>query len=142
MEPGGPAGFIETEAPARPPGQEGYKIMKIVHYREEAQQHFDGEQVRGVTGRVVIGQADGASHFCMRVFELATDGYTPRHAHPWEHEIFIHAGHGQILRSGEWVPLDAGCVVIIPGGEEHQIRNDGHAPLVFACLIPAGAPEL
>jgi oxalate decarboxylase/phosphoglucose isomerase-like protein (cupin superfamily) len=35
-----------------------------------------------------------------------------------------------------------GDAVFVPGGEEHQIRNAGTAPLTFLCLIPAGAPEI
>ncbi|MBW2198527.1 MAG: cupin domain-containing protein, partial [Deltaproteobacteria bacterium] len=35
-----------------------------------------------------------------------------------------------------------GHVIFIPGNEAHQLRNAGEDPLVFACLIPSGAPEL
>lgn len=116
--------------------------MKVIHYSEAESKRFEGEGVEGVTGRVVIGKADGASNFCMRVFELAVDGYTPRHSHDWEHEIFIHAGQGEVLRRNEWQPVSAGNVIFIPGGEEHQIRNRGDSKLIFVCLIPSGAPEL
>ncbi len=116
--------------------------MKIIHYGEAAPQRFEGDAVRGVTGRVAIGAEDGADRFCMRVFELAASGYTPKHSHEWEHEIFVHQGAGEVFRDGGWVPVGPGHVVFIPGGERHQIRNAGAGPFVFACLIPAGAPEL
>lgn len=116
--------------------------MKIIHYTEVIPQSFDGAQVRGVAGRVVIGQDDGAANFCMRVFELSPDGYTPRHQHEWEHEIFFHAGDGEVYRNGEWQSVHPGAVVFIPGNELHQIRNCGSHKLVFVCLIPSGAPEL
>jgi quercetin dioxygenase-like cupin family protein len=116
--------------------------MKHIHFREAQAQHFDGGPARGVTGWVAIGRADGADRFCMRVFEIAPGGHTPCHRHPWEHEILIHAGSGEVLRKGVWEPLGAGEVLFIPGGEEHQIRNRSDGPLVFACLIPAGVPEL
>ena len=116
--------------------------MKHIAYRQLPASRFDAETVKGVSGRVAIGQADGAANFCMRVFEVAENGYTPRHRHPWEHEIFVHAGHGEVFDQGRWVPIAAGDALFIPANEEHQIRNAAAEPLVFVCLIPAGVPEL
>lgn len=116
--------------------------MRIVRTDAVEPVFFHSGAAQGVTGRIVIGQADGAPHFCMRRFDLAPQGHTPRHAHAWEHEIFFHAGSGEVLHRGEWRPVRAGDAVFIPGGEEHQIRNSGENALVFLCLIPAGAPEL
>lgn len=116
--------------------------MKIMHYSDATPQSFDGDTVRGVTGRIAIGQADGAVNFCMRVFELLPKGHTPLHQHEWEHEIFFHAGKGEIYQDGQWQPVSSGSTVFIPGNEMHQIRNQGSQKLVFVCLIPAGAPEL
>lgn len=116
--------------------------MKITHYSECDGVLFDSEAVKGVTGRVAIGQADGAKNFCMRVFELEEGGYSPRHSHEWEHEIFVHSGKGEILNKDKWVPISTGYIVFVPGNLVHQIRNVGDEPFVFACLIPVGAPEL
>jgi quercetin dioxygenase-like cupin family protein len=116
--------------------------MKIVSYGQETEKRFDGGAASGVSGRVVIGKADGAANFCMRVFELDRDGFTPRHSHEWEHEIFFHAGNGEVWKGGEWVPVTPGTAAYIPGGEEHQIRNRGEGKLTFVCLIPSGAPEI
>ena len=116
--------------------------MKIIHYSEAEPKHFDADNVKGVTGRVVIGNSDGAKNFCMRIFELSEKGYSPRHSHEWEHEILIHSGKGEVLNNEKWVPVSKGHVVFIPGNEDHQIRNTGKDPLIFACLIPSGVPEL
>jgi quercetin dioxygenase-like cupin family protein len=116
--------------------------MKIIHYSEAEPKHFHGDTVKEVTGRVVIGNSDGANNFCMRVFELSEGGYTPKHAHDWEHEIIIHSGSGEVFSRDNWIPVTKGHVIFIPGNEEHQIRNAGQNLLVFACLIPAGPPEL
>ncbi len=116
--------------------------MKIVNYKEIEPTRFDNEVAKGVAGRVVIGKADGADNFCMRVFELEGNGHTPCHTHDWEHEIFFHSGRGEVLSNGRWTPVSPGTAVLIPGNEEHQIRNHGDEPLVFVCLVPAGAPEL
>ncbi|MDM8524028.1 cupin domain-containing protein [Desulfococcaceae bacterium HSG8] len=116
--------------------------MKIMHYSEAEPKYFDSDAAKGVAGRVVIGKADGADNFCMRVFELSENGYSPRHSHEWEHEIFVHSGKGEVFCNGEWLSLNPGSVIFIPGSEEHQIRNTGEGKLVFVCLIPSGAPEL
>ncbi|MCP4118327.1 MAG: cupin domain-containing protein [Desulfobacteraceae bacterium] len=116
--------------------------MKIVDYKDIEPTRFDNDVAKGVTGRVVIGKADGADNFCMRVFELGKDGHTPCHTHEWEHEIFFHSGNGEVLSEDQWTPVSPGTAVLIPGNGKHQIRNRGEEPLVFVCLVPAGAPEL
>jgi len=116
--------------------------MKIIHYSEAAAQKYSGDLTEGVTGRVVIGQGDGAENFCMRVFELSAGGFSARHSHEWEHEVFIHSGQGELYHNQRWVPLARGDVVFIPGNEEHQLKNAGEDPFVFVCVIPSGAPEI
>ncbi len=116
--------------------------MKIIHYGEAEERKYPSDQAQGASGRVVIGKADGAQNFCMRVFEIAAGGMSGKHSHEWEHEVFVHAGKGAIWQKGSWNPLTSGSVVFIPGNEEHQLKNTGDAPLVFVCVIPAGAPEL
>ncbi len=117
--------------------------MKVIsHYSETESKQFDGEVVKGVNGRVVIGQKDNALNFCMRIFTIAPEGYTPRHSHAWEHEILVHSGSGQVWQDGKWVDVRPGAVIFVPGNEEHQLRNSSAADFVFACVIPKGAPEL
>lgn len=116
--------------------------MKLTHYSREKATRIDNDTVKGVTGRVVIGRADGAPNFCMRVFELDAAGFTPKHKHDWEHEIFFHGGQGEVWQAGGWVPVTTGSVAFIPGNEEHQIRNTGEDKLTFVCLVPSGAPEM
>ncbi len=117
-------------------------IMKVIQYKDVASTRFDNEVAKGIDGRVVIGKADQANNFCMRVFEIEPNGHTPRHTHAWEHEIFVHQGTGQVFNQGNWDNINAGSIVFVPGDEEHQFKNTGDSPLVFACLIPSDAPEL
>lgn len=116
--------------------------MKIMEYRKVAPTDFDNGGMKGVAGRVVIGRSDGAENFCMRVFEIAPGGHTPKHMHDWEHEVFIHAGSGECYHNGLWHPLKAGDVMFMPSNEEHQLRNTGRDAFVFVCLVPSKAPEL
>ena len=116
--------------------------MKIIHYKEAKIKTYSGNAPQGIAGRVVIGKDDGARDLCMRVFELEPGTYTGKHAHEWEHEVFVHSGKGSILRDDQWAPFAVGSVIFIPGGEEHQLRNDGHEKLTFVCVIPTGPPEM
>jgi quercetin dioxygenase-like cupin family protein len=116
--------------------------MRIMKYTEIKPTLFSNEEIKGVAGRVVIGKNEGAENFCMRVFEIAPGGYTRKHIHEWEHEIFVYAGKGEFLGNGRWNPVKAGDAVFVPGNEEHQIKNTGKDLFVFVCLVPSTAPEL
>ncbi|MBM4295240.1 MAG: cupin domain-containing protein [Deltaproteobacteria bacterium] len=116
--------------------------MKIISYTQAGATRFDSDLARGIAARVVIGKNDGAPNFSMRVFEIAPGGHTPRHAHDWEHEMFVHAGAGEVYGNGRWQPMTAGNVLFIPAHEEHQMRNTGNELLIVVCLVPGTAPEL
>jgi quercetin dioxygenase-like cupin family protein len=116
--------------------------MKITEYTKIKPNIFNNDQMKGVAGRVVIGKNDGAKSFYMRVFEVASGGYTPKHTHDWEHEIFVYSGKGEFFSNGKWHPAKGGDVVFVPGNEEHQIRNTGKDLFVFVCLVPSIAPEI
>jgi quercetin dioxygenase-like cupin family protein len=104
--------------------------------------HIDNAEAKGIDARVLIGKNDGANNFCMRIFEIAAGGNTPKHVHDWEHEMFIHSGEGEIFGSGRWNKVKAGNAVFVPANEEHQIKNSGAGLLTVVCLVPSKAPEL
>ncbi|HQB38013.1 MAG TPA: cupin domain-containing protein [Deltaproteobacteria bacterium] len=116
--------------------------MLFKTYSEVDAVTMDNDVAKGIAARVVLGKADGACNFCMRVFEIAPNGHTPRHAHAWEHEMFIYSGKGEIFGNGKWNPVKAGDVVLVNSDEEHQIRNNSSELLAVVCLVPSGAPEL
>ncbi len=116
--------------------------MKVMNYKDVLPIAMDNENVKHVTGRVMIGKEDGAKNFCMRVFEMGPDGFTPRHAHDWEHEVFVHSGSGEVFIKDAWHPLKEGSAVFVPAKVEHQFRNTSQHPFAFVCLIPSGAPEI
>ena len=97
---------------------------------------------KGAIGRVVIGKADGDTSFCMRVFEIEPGGHSAKHSHEYEHQVFVHSGQGEIWNGEAWKEVAAGSIIYIPGGEEHQLRNNGRELLIFVCCIPERAPEL
>ena len=96
--------------------------------------HMDGAS--GVKVRWLVGEADGAPNFAMRQFELAPGGHTPRHHHPYEHEIFVLAGEGVVLDGDEERTLRAGDCVYVAPDDVHQFRNTGQEPMKFLCMVP------
>lgn len=86
--------------------------------------------------RWLITEELGAPNFAMRVFEIEPGGYSPLHSHPWEHEVFILKGEGQLFDGHDASPFKAGDVVFVPPNEQHQFKNNSSQALEFMCLIP------
>jgi quercetin dioxygenase-like cupin family protein len=116
--------------------------MRIKQYAEVEATHFNGGEAKAVAARVVIGKQDDAKNFYMRVFAISPGGHTPKHSHDWEHEMFVHAGEGEIFGNGQWHRMQPGNVMFIPANEVHQMKNTGKDQLVVVCLVPSHAPEL
>lgn len=92
--------------------------------------------------RWLLGEADGAPNFAMREFTLAPGGFTPRHHHPYEHEVYVVEGQGTVLDQGQEVAIAAGDVILVKPDEVHQFRNAGNQALRFLCLIPNSVAHL
>jgi quercetin dioxygenase-like cupin family protein len=116
--------------------------MKVIHYKDIEPKYYKTETAQNAWGRVVIGKADGAENFCMRVFELHEGGSSDFHQHDWEHEVFVHSSQGMLVTTEETIPLGSGNVVFIPGRQKHQPKNTGKDPFVFVCVIPSGPTEI
>ena len=109
--------------------------MRVANYATVTAESVEA-QAAGVTIREVITPDTGAPNFSMRVFEIAPGGYTPHHAHPWEHEVFVLTGSGKVVGPEGARPLSPGSVVLVPPDEEHHFATDGDEPLTLLCLIP------
>lgn len=110
--------------------------MKVNHYERVPAEAVRMEGAVGCRVRWLIGTADGAPNFAMRQFEVAPGGHTPRHCHPYEHEVFVLEGEGIVSECDAEHRLRAGDVVYVKPDEIHQFRNVGSKPLKFLCLIP------
>jgi len=114
--------------------------VKVIHHYTDVPAQ-SAEEAEGVMVRWLLTKENGAPHFAMRVFDVASGHSTPYHSHWWEHEVFVLAGEGTVRdASGEETPLQPGSVVLILGDEHHCFRNTGDSPFRFICLIPH--PEL
>lgn len=110
--------------------------MKVIHYTEVPAEN-PGAETKGVTVRWLISREDGAPNYFMRFFEIAPGGYSPLHRHPWEHEVYILSGEGEVFGEEGVVPFRPGDAVFVPGEELHQFRNTSQEPLHFICTIPS-----
>jgi len=111
--------------------------MFLKNYRDvPAERPESGAE--GVSIRWLITEAEGAERFAMRHFELAPGGYTPRHSHDWEHEVFVLEGEGLVYGADGTKRFKKGDFLFIAPGELHQFRNDGTAPVELLCMIPVG----
>ncbi|MEM2995764.1 MAG: cupin domain-containing protein [Candidatus Bathyarchaeia archaeon] len=108
--------------------------MKIFPYHSvEAKEEVGASKLKV---RWLITKDLGAQHFAMRLFELEPGGFSPRHAHAWEHEVFILEGEGVVYGGGEIHKFKPGDVIFIPPNEEHQFKNTGMETVKFLCLVP------
>jgi quercetin dioxygenase-like cupin family protein len=106
--------------------------VKIQNYESSPQQPVTMEGSVGCKVRWLIGNADQAPNFAMRQFEVTVGGNTPKHFHPYEHEVFVLRGHGQIIENDQTHPIQAGDCIFAQTG--FTIRTD--QPLEFLYLIP------
>ena len=109
--------------------------MTIKHFRDVPAQEVE-QGAKGVSIRWVIARDDGAPNFAMRHFTIAPGGYTPHHAHAWEHEVYVLSGEGIATGPDGDTPIGAGSVVFVAPDDEHHFSNAGEEPLVFLCLVP------
>ncbi len=101
----------------------------------------DGKSVLHAEKRVLIGKNQGAKNFAMRRFTLGEGGCSPRHTHPYEHEVYVLAGKGAVRSDGAEVRLALGDYVFVPPSDDHQFVNAGKEPFEFICVVPAGVEE-
>jgi mannose-6-phosphate isomerase-like protein (cupin superfamily) len=91
---------------------------------------LDGSEIRELAG-VPTGNAANQSLAQATVPPGAT---TEAHYHRTSEEIYLFtAGAGRMILGEEEAAVRAGDCVVIPPGVEHQLVNDGAAPLVLLC---------
>ncbi len=110
--------------------------MHVAHFEQVANHPVTMEGASGCSVRQLIGESHGAPTFAMRQFEVNPGGFTPRHFHDYEHEVYVLEGSGEVWEGDRPYPLAAGDVILVKPKEVHQFRNTGNQPMKFLCLIP------
>lgn len=93
-------------------------------------------EVVGVVKQVLIGPADHAPTFAVRLFTLAPGGSTPFHSHPFEHGVIVLRGTGTVRTADGPQAMGEGSVVFVPPDAPHQFQNTGSIALQFLCIVP------
>ena len=113
--------------------------MKVNYHEDVEQRPVEMEGAAGCSVRWLVSEKDGAPTFAMRQFEVEPGGHTPKHSHPYEHEVFVLDGEGVVFEGDTEHPLKAGDVVFVQPDDIHQFRNTGNRPMKFLCMVPNSA---
>jgi quercetin dioxygenase-like cupin family protein len=109
--------------------------MKVYPHKEIEAKEYPSPAEK-VKVRWLITEEMGAPNFSMRQFIVEAGGSTPKHTHPWEHEVYVLDGSGTVLGGKKESIVNSGSVVYIPPNELHQFKNASNKDLKFLCLIP------
>lgn len=110
--------------------------MKLTNYKNIQLEEVTMEGAKGAKIRWLISEKDGAPNFATRMFEIDPGGFTPYHAHEWEHENFIVEGEGALTTEDGDIPFKVGDVIYVEPFLKHNYKNTGKSVLKFLCMIP------
>lgn len=111
--------------------------MKTKHFEEAERQFATTDGAEGASIRWLLGPEDGMPNFYLRYVEVEPGGMTMHHKHPYEHEVFVLEGVGELINEGEnCYELSPGRAAYVAPGEIHQFINTGDGPFKFLCMIP------
>ncbi len=111
-------------------------------YKIDAQQaeavQVTSEGAVNVQVQWLIDESRGAPHFAMRRFIIQPGGHTPRHVHPWEHEVYVLRGRGLVVTEEGEQELSPDQAIFIHPGQPHQFLSYEDETLEMLCLVPNG----
>jgi quercetin dioxygenase-like cupin family protein len=96
---------------------------------------YDDPALSGVRKHELIGEAEGASQYRMRYFEVPAGGRTARERHSHDHGVMIVAGRARVTLGSETHEVSEGDVVYVAGDELHCFEALGDGPLGFVCVV-------
>ena len=110
--------------------------MIVGNYKDLIAKEVLHPEAKNAKMKVLVSPEEGWKDHVMRVFELAPDGYTPKHKHPWPHINYIIEGNGELFIAGKIHEVTAGSYAYVPENELHQFRNVGNKEFKFICIVP------
>ena len=116
--------------------------MGVIHRRSGSSgwdgvqpQAYDDPSLAGVRKHELVGEAEGASQYRMRYFEVPPGGRTARERHAHDHGVMIVAGRARVTLGEDIHEVAEGDVVYVPGDELHCFEALGEEPLGFVCVV-------
>ncbi len=110
---------------------------KVGYWRKVKSKPVRKEMGANTKIRWLISEEDGAPTFVMRMFEMKPGGYIKLHKHPWEHEIYVVDGEGEIIIGDKAYKVSKGNFIFIPPNIMHAYRNtSSNKTFRFLCVIP------
>jgi len=97
---------------------------------------MDSPEVQAAAMKVLVGPRQGWEDYVMRMVELGSGGYSPKHRHPWPHINYMVQGEGVLEIEGEVNDVREGSFAYVPADSEHQFRNTGTGQFRFICIVP------
>ncbi|RLF54745.1 MAG: cupin domain-containing protein [Thermoplasmata archaeon] len=110
--------------------------MKRKNIEDVPEEEVTIEGVKKTRIQWIWTKADGAPNFAMRRFIMEPGGEIPLHNHPWEHEIYVLSGEGEVYTDKERIIAQPGDALFVPPDEPHGYVNTGDEPFIFLCMIP------
>ena len=84
---------------------------------------------------IITSRNDDAPNFSMRLFKIGPGGYTSKHKHSFEHEVYVINGEGYIILDDKKIKIEKGNAFIIYPYETHQLLSE-KGDLEFICVVP------
>ena len=91
--------------------------------------------------QILLGNADGMTHFYMRRFTMGPGGGMPRHTNTVEHEQYVLRGRARVGIGDQVHYVGPDDVVFIPAGTAH-FYDVLEAPFQFLCVVPASPDRI
>jgi len=96
---------------------------------------MEDDKLSGIKFYPMLTAKDGTPTFAMRLFEISPGGYTPRHQHGWEHEVYIICGGGFVLKGEERIEIEKDDFIFVEPSELHQFQA-GENGMSIICVVP------
>ena len=109
--------------------------MKVKEKNDLNPDIVNNDQMKGIRFYPLITSKDGAPNFAMRVFEINPGGYTPKHRHDWEHEVYIISGSGYVLQGEKKIKIKKDNCIFVEPNELHQFQA-GENGMSMICIVP------
>jgi len=110
--------------------------MIVGHINDLTGIPMQSPEIKGAIKKVLVSPQEGWEGWSMRLFNLETGGFTPKHTHPWPHINYITVGSGVLHLDGQDYEVKEGAYAYIPGGKLHQFRNPSGKDFSFICIVP------